>query len=101
MRRGANNNGAPVVVDGEVHVERVEKFEVVGNGVGVPPLTTAVAIVLPPRGKAGCGPPATTAASGKAAVPDVNELAKEFIRRNRAAFQGGTVDDQYQNNKIV
>ncbi|RLN00188.1 hypothetical protein C2845_PM06G07440 [Panicum miliaceum] len=95
MWRGANNNvAARVVVDGEVHVERVEKIEVVVNGVTPPPTTTA-AIVLPPRGKAGRGAPAT-AASGKAAVPDVNELAEEFIRRNRAAFQGGTVDDHGQ-----
>ncbi|PUZ63967.1 hypothetical protein GQ55_3G108400 [Panicum hallii var. hallii] len=90
MWRGANNNvAARVVVDGEVHVERVEKIEVVVDGVTPPPTTTA-AIVLPPR-----GPPAT-AASGKAALPDVNELAEEFIRRNRAAFQGGTVDDHGQ-----
>ena len=100
MWRGANNNGAPVVVDGEVHVERVEKIEVVVTGVEVPPPRTAAATVLPPPGMAGRSSPAT-AASGKAAVPDVNELAEEFIRRNKAAFQGGTVDDQYQNNKIV
>ncbi|RLN28721.1 hypothetical protein C2845_PM05G12080 [Panicum miliaceum] len=94
MWRGANNNGAArVVVDGEVHVERVERIEVVVNG--VPPPPTTAAIVLPPPRKAGRGPPAT-AASGKAAVPDVNKLAEEFIRRNRAAFQGGIVDDHGQ-----
>ncbi|OEL31652.1 hypothetical protein BAE44_0007329 [Dichanthelium oligosanthes] len=85
MWRGANNNGgAGVVVDGgdEVHVERVEKIEVQ---------------VLPPPAKAGRGPPATIA-SGKVAVPDVNELAEEFIRRNRAAFQGGMIGDHGQKN---
>ncbi|CAL4895755.1 unnamed protein product [Urochloa decumbens] len=89
MWRGANNKGggAGVVVDGEVRVERVEKIDVAMNGIPSPTTTPAT---LPP-GKAGRSPPAT-AVSGKAAVPDVNELAEEFIRRNRAAFQGGIGD---------
>nr|CAB3460176.1 unnamed protein product [Digitaria exilis] len=80
MWRGANN-GVRVVVDGEVHVERVEKIEAVAvDGVpSPPPMTTAAArVVLPPP--------------GKAAAPDVNELAEEFIRRNKAAFQRGIGD---------
>nr|CAB3463880.1 unnamed protein product [Digitaria exilis] len=53
MWRGANN-GVRVVVDGEVHVERVEKIEAVAVD-GVPSPTTATAaarVVLPPPGKA-------------------------------------------------
>ncbi|CAN6340573.1 unnamed protein product [Urochloa humidicola] len=88
MWRGANNNkgGAGIVADGEVRVERVEKIEAVMNG--TPSATTA---------KAALSTPATTASGKAAAVPaDVNELAEEFIRRNRAAFQG-MIGDHAQN----
>ncbi|RCV15453.1 hypothetical protein SEVIR_3G058400v4 [Setaria viridis] len=95
MWRGAYNKGsAGVVVDGEieVHVERVEKIEVVMNGTPSPTTTTTtttgVVLPPPPGNVAGRSSPTATV-SGKAVVaPDVNELAEEFIRRNRAAFQG-------------
>ncbi|KAF8784025.1 hypothetical protein HU200_000016 [Digitaria exilis] len=70
MWRGANN-GVRVVVDGEVHVERVEKIE-------------AVAV----DGR----PPASSCHRRARPAPDVNELAEEFIRRNMAAFQRGIGD---------
>lgn len=78
-----------MAVDGEVHVERVEKIEVAMNGTPLP-TTTGVVVLPPPPGNMLVGRGSPTTVSGKAAVaaPDVNELAEEFIRRNRAAFQG-------------
>ncbi|KAL6594565.1 hypothetical protein ACP70R_048303 [Stipagrostis hirtigluma subsp. patula] len=82
MRRGAGDgSGARVAaVEGEVHVQRVEK--IIETVVDVAPAATAATTrgVVPP-------PPAAGGGGGKAAR-DVNELAEEFIRRNRAAFQG-------------
>ncbi|CAL4910396.1 unnamed protein product [Urochloa decumbens] len=94
MWRAAKNRGggAGVVVDGEVRVERVEKIDVAMNGIQSPTTTPAT---LP--GKAAERSPLATAVSGKAAVPDVNELAEEFIRRNRAAFQFQGIGDRGQN----
>jgi hypothetical protein len=78
-----------VVADGEVHVERVEKIVII-NGIPSP---------SPPKQATGGGvqpalPPARQ--HGKQAAVrerDINELAEEFIRRNRAAFQRGITGD--------
>lgn len=64
MRRGGNNV--------EVHVERVEKLELVKNGIPSP---------SPP-------PPPPPNATTSTTIPDVNKLAADFIRRSKEAFQG-------------
>ncbi|CAL4895756.1 unnamed protein product [Urochloa decumbens] len=81
MGRGGSSGGARVVVvEGEVHVEGAEKVELVKNGIPPPMATT--------RGVVPSLTPGTGAADGKAAVPDVNELAAAFIRRSKEKFQG-------------
>ncbi|KAL6865320.1 hypothetical protein ACP4OV_016471 [Aristida adscensionis] len=83
-RRGGDDGGRVVAVDGEVHVQRVESIgELVKNG-GAPATAT--------RGGVAPAPPAAVAVvrGGGKAARDVNELAEEFIRRtrDRLAFQG-------------
>uniref|UniRef100_A0A0E0DLS9 Uncharacterized protein n=1 Tax=Oryza meridionalis TaxID=40149 RepID=A0A0E0DLS9_9ORYZ len=66
MSRGGGDGGVP---DGEVHVQRVDKIVVVMNGVA--PLPTAV------EKKVGGG------------LMNVDEIAADFIRRKKEAFQRG------------
>uniref|UniRef100_A0A0E0KYC0 Uncharacterized protein n=1 Tax=Oryza punctata TaxID=4537 RepID=A0A0E0KYC0_ORYPU len=61
--------GGDGVPDGEVHVQRVDKIVVVMNGMAPP--TTA------PETKAGDG------------LMNVDEIAADFIRRKKEAFQRG------------
>ncbi|CAD6272975.1 unnamed protein product [Miscanthus lutarioriparius] len=78
--------GAPVVADGEVHVERVEKI-VILNGIpwSPPPLPPTMVVTSTTRGGViQPSPPPPAGQHGK--ERDINELAEEFIRRNRAAF---------------
>ncbi|KAF8762655.1 hypothetical protein HU200_009183 [Digitaria exilis] len=105
MWRGANN-GVRVVVDGEVHVERVEKIEAVAvDGVpSPPPMTTAAArVVLPPPGKAAApdvNELAANSGDGKA-VRDINEIAADFIRRSKKKFQGSGATTKYGQKVIT
>ncbi|KAL6865321.1 hypothetical protein ACP4OV_016472 [Aristida adscensionis] len=86
---GGDGGGARVAVDGEVHVQRVEK--IVEPAMPMPTPNRGV-VSPPPPAKAGRGHLVTVAIGGGGgggkAARDVNELAEEFIRRNRAAFQG-------------
>ncbi|CAL4910397.1 unnamed protein product [Urochloa decumbens] len=79
MGRGGSSGARVVVVEGEVHVEGAEKVELVKNGIPPPTATTRGVVPWLTPG---------TGADGKAAVPDVNELAAAFIRRSKEAFQG-------------
>lgn len=86
--------------DGEVHVERVEKIVVI-NGTPSPKTTTTTVTTSSTTRGGGVHPaPPPAGQHGKeAAVPvrerDINELAEEFIRRNRAAFQRGITGDDH------
>ncbi|KAF8725835.1 hypothetical protein HU200_020396 [Digitaria exilis] len=103
MWRGANN-GVRVVVDGEVHVERVEKIEAVAVD-GVPSPTTATAaarVVLPPPVPGEAGWVITPANSGDGkAVRDINEIAEDFIRRSKKKFQGLGATTNYGQKVII
>ncbi|WVZ96218.1 hypothetical protein U9M48_041885 [Paspalum notatum var. saurae] len=77
MSRGGNNGAGVVVVGGEVHVERVEKLELVKNGT-------------------------PSASTHGVAVPDVNKLAEDFIRRRKEKFLGiDDSNDQVQAQKVM
>jgi len=69
MWRGRNIGARVAVVEGEVHVERVESLELVKNR--VPP------------------PPSPISDDGNQQLGwNVNQLAADFIRRSKEKFQG-------------
>jgi len=69
MWRGRNTGARVAVVEGEVHVERVENLELVKNGVP--------------------SPPSPISDGGNQQLGwNVNQLAADFIRRSKEKFQG-------------
>ncbi|GJN36089.1 hypothetical protein PR202_gb24925 [Eleusine coracana subsp. coracana] len=74
MSRGSSNGAS------EIHVERVDKIEVVTMNTG--------AVVVPAPGSAGNSEGSHQAAPTEP-VRDVNELAEDFIRRTKASLFRG------------
>ncbi|KAG0516888.1 hypothetical protein BDA96_09G041000 [Sorghum bicolor] len=71
MWRGRNNGARVAVVEGEVHVERVENLElIVKNGIPSP------------------SPPPPQTSDGSQLGWNVNQHAEDFIKRSKERFRG-------------